>query len=320
MPTSPSEQSHQARQIAESFGIDPERYDRARPRYPADLIDQIVAKSPGKSVLDVGIGTGIVARQLQAAGCTVLGVEPDARMAEFARKGAEPTVAQEGGVEPGSAATDFALRGGGAWTDGLSRGERDTGGTDLTPHGEAGHVLAGGVEVEVTTFEEWEAAGRTFDAVVAGQTWHWVEPVAGAVKAAAVLRAGGLLSVFWNDGRPSDELAEAFAAVYRRVLPGSLAERMWAAGSVGYGALCDKAAEGIRQAGGFAEPERWRFTWERVYTRDEWLDQLPTTGAHTRLTPEVMDEVLAGVGAAIDTVGGSIVVGYTTLAVTAVRE
>lgn len=31
-------------------------------------------------------GTGIAARQFQAAGCKVLGVEPDARMAEFARR------------------------------------------------------------------------------------------------------------------------------------------------------------------------------------------------------------------------------------------
>jgi predicted RNA methylase len=36
--------------------------------------------------LDVGCGTGIAARQFQAAGYTVLGVEPDTRMAEFARR------------------------------------------------------------------------------------------------------------------------------------------------------------------------------------------------------------------------------------------
>jgi SAM-dependent methyltransferase len=49
------------------------------------LVTRIVAGSPGPDVLDVGCGTGIAARQFQAAGCTVLGVEPGARMAEFAR-------------------------------------------------------------------------------------------------------------------------------------------------------------------------------------------------------------------------------------------
>src|ERR1700742_4390072 len=101
MPTSPAEPPqptppvpHQARQVAESFGADAERYDRARPRYPSALVDRIVAASPGPEVLDVGCGTGIAARQFQAAGCTVLGVDPDPRMAEFARRtGVEAEVA-----------------------------------------------------------------------------------------------------------------------------------------------------------------------------------------------------------------------------------
>ena len=37
-------------------------------------------------MLDVGCGTGIVARQLTARGCEVLGLEPDPRMAEVARR------------------------------------------------------------------------------------------------------------------------------------------------------------------------------------------------------------------------------------------
>src|ERR1035437_5716030 len=93
MPTIPPKQSppvdnepHRARQVAESFGVDAERYDRARARYPDALVQRIVAPSPGGEVLDVGCGTGIAARQFQALGCTVLGVDPDPRMAEFARQ------------------------------------------------------------------------------------------------------------------------------------------------------------------------------------------------------------------------------------------
>src|SRR6516165_12487746 len=85
---------HQHRQVAESFGADAERYDRARPGYPGALVERIVAASPGLDVLDVGVGTGIAARQLQAAGCRVLGVDPDARMAGLARRlGIEAEVA-----------------------------------------------------------------------------------------------------------------------------------------------------------------------------------------------------------------------------------
>ncbi|MDP9849291.1 hypothetical protein [Streptosporangium lutulentum] len=78
-------------------------------------------------------------------------------------------------------------------------------------------------------------------------------------------------------------------------------------------------ADGIREAGGFGDPERWRFDGERSYTRDEWLDLAPTTGALTQLPPDRLAEVLKGVGAAIDAIGGGFTVPFTTLAVTAVR-
>ncbi|MEV6398882.1 class I SAM-dependent methyltransferase [Streptomyces sp. NPDC051907] len=250
--------------MAESYGSQAERYDRARPRYPQALVDRIVAAGPGSDVLDVGIGTGIVARQFQAAGCTVLGVDVDERMAEWARR----------------------------------------------------HR---GLEVEVAAFEAWDTRGRAVDAVVSGQTWHWVDPVAGAAKAAEALRPGGTLAAFWNVDQPPPDLAEAFAAVYRRVMPDSLAARRWTAGSDGYATLCTRAADGMRAAGGFDEPEQWRFDWERSYTRDEWLDQLPTTGDHSQFPPAQLAELLAGVGAAVDARGGGFTMRYATLAVVAAR-
>ncbi len=76
----------EVRRVAEGFGADADRYDRARPSYPAGLIDRIVAGSPGPDLLDVGCVTGIAARLFQAAGCRVLGVEPDPRMAQVARE------------------------------------------------------------------------------------------------------------------------------------------------------------------------------------------------------------------------------------------
>jgi len=251
--------------VAESFGVDPQRYDRARPRYPEALVERILAASPGRDVLDVGCGTGIEARQFQAAGATVLGVDPDARMAEYARRT--------------------------------------------------------GVEVEVSTFEAWDPAGRTFDAVVAGQAWHWVDPVAGPAKAARVLRPGGRLAVFGHVFDPPPAVADAFAAVYRRVAPDSPFSRGQATRSAlaGYQAMFAAAADGIRAAGGFGDPEQWRFDWELSYTRDEWLDLLPTQGILTQLPPDELAEVLAGVGAAIDAMGGSFTMPYTTLAATAAR-
>jgi len=83
--------------------------------------------------------------------------------------------------------------------------------------------------------------------------------------------------------------------------------------------LCDKAADGIRQVGAFGDAEQWKFDCERSYTRDEWLDQLPTTGLLTRLPAAILDEVLAGIGAAIDAMGASFTMRYTAVVVTATR-
>ncbi len=260
-PAQPPAESHQVREVAESFGAEASRYDRARPSYPDALVERIVAASPGRRVLDVGCGTGIVARQFQAAGCEVLGVDPDARM--------------------------------------------------------AGHARERGLQVEVATFETWETNGRAFHTVVAGQAWHWVDPVAGAAKAAAALRPGGRFAVFWNVFEPPAGLGEAFAEAYRRVLP-DLPSGLWDRPLIGiYETMGDRTADGMGRTGAFGDPEQWRFGWERPYTRDEWLEQVPTFGGFGRIPPDRQREILAGIGAAIDAAGGGFTMGFTTLAVTA---
>lgn len=72
------------RERAESFGSVAHDYDRFRPSYPDDLIDDLVATAP-RGVLDIGTGTGKAARLLAARGVPVLGVEIDPAMAAVAR-------------------------------------------------------------------------------------------------------------------------------------------------------------------------------------------------------------------------------------------
>jgi hypothetical protein len=69
----------------------------------------------------------------------------------------------------------------------------------------------------------------------------------------------------------------------------------------------------------FQDLDTWFFDWERPYTRDEWLDAVPTFGGSNRLPAAQLAEVLAGIGAVIDDVGGRFTMGYTTVVATAVR-
>jgi SAM-dependent methyltransferase len=269
-PRPAANELHQYRRVAESFGMDAERYDRARPRYPEALVNRIVAASPGREVLDVGCGTGIEARQFAAAGCHVLGIEPDKRMAAFAQHS--------------------------------------------------------GVDVEVATFEAWEPAGRVFDTVVAGQSWHWVDPASGPAKAVRVLRPGGRVAVFGHVFQPPAEVADAATLAYRRVAPDSPFNARSSSGDQPsrsalqiYQTMFSRFADHIREVDGFEAPEQWRFDWEQPYSRDEWLDLLPTTGGLTQLPSAKLHQILDAVGVVIDAIGGSFTMPHVTLAVTAAR-
>lgn len=263
MTTLPEPDPETLRRAARSFGADAERYDRTRPRYPQAVVDRITAASPGPALLDVGCGTGVAARQFRSAGCRVLGIEPDERMARLAR--------------------------------------RD------------------GIEVEIATIEDWDPAGRRFDAVVAGQTWHWVDAPAGTAKAARALRAGGRLALFWNVAQPPAEAARAFAEVHNRLLPETLRLPEGRSAMDGYSPMFAAATAAVDGDAAFGEARQWRFDWERRYDRDEWLDQLPTGGIYTRLPEDTLAALLAGTGAAVDALGGAFTMRYTTVVVTAER-
>lgn len=74
-------------------------YERARPGYPAEIVDQIIsltAPTTESVVLDLGAGTGKMTRLLSARIARVVAVEPQASMREHARATA-PQVAIVGG-------------------------------------------------------------------------------------------------------------------------------------------------------------------------------------------------------------------------------
>jgi SAM-dependent methyltransferase len=255
-----------AERLATAFGAQAARYDRTRPRYPAALVERIVTASPGPRVVEVGCGTGVLSRQLRAAGCEVLGVEHDERMAEFAR------------------------------------------GTGLT--------------VEVSKFEAWDPAGREFDAVVAGQSWHWVDPEQGPLQAARVLRPGGVFVALWHVFSTPDSVAHALADLYSKLAP----ETPFRIGHTReesltfYRAGCERTADTFVGTGQFAAPAQWSATWDQDYTTAEYLDLILTMSPLALLTPEQTTELLDGVGAAIDALGGRFTSHYETLAVAVTRN
>jgi SAM-dependent methyltransferase len=183
-------------------------------------------------------------------------------------------------------------------------------------------AVATGVPVEVSKFETWDPAGREFDAVVAGQSWHWVSPEEGPRQAARVLRPGGVFVALWHVFTTPDPIAHALAEAYGRVAP----ETPFRVGHTREVALatyrsgCVRTAEAFVGSGSFDNAEQWSARWDRDYTTAEYLDLILTMGPMALLTSEQVTELLEGVAAAIDALGGTFTSNYETLAVAVTRN
>jgi SAM-dependent methyltransferase len=256
-----------AQERSRLFDQQAEAYDRFRPTYPDEVIDELLGPAPaGLDVLDVGCGTGIASRQMAQRGAKVLGVELAPRMAEIAR----------------------------------------------------GH----GVEVEIAAFEGWNAAGRSFDRVTSAQAWHWLDLPIATAKAASVLRPGGRLGLIWNAGYQPDDLADALEEVYASVVPrgGHRLYRGYAADrSSDVKTGLDSEVDAVSAVPDFGAPTETWFPWTRAYRRDEWLDQLVSRSDHAALEPAIRDRLFEAIGAAIDDQGGSFVMNFETVLITATR-
>ena len=194
-------------------------------------------------------------------------------------------------------------------------------GVELAPQ-MAEVARAHGVDVEIAAFEVWDATGRTFDRVVSAQAWHWLDLPVATAKAATVLRPGGQLCLIWNSGCQPDALVDALEDVYASVVPpgGHRLFRGYAADRLSdFKSGLDSEIEAIAALPDFGAPTQKWFPWTQAYQRDEWLDQLVTRSDHTALEPPVRDRLFEAIGAAIDDHGGSFVMTFETVLITATR-
>ena len=71
-------------ELRQTFGQAAERYDRARPEYPEELFDDLVALAgltPGDRLVEVGCATGKATRPLAGRGFRITCVELGAELA-----------------------------------------------------------------------------------------------------------------------------------------------------------------------------------------------------------------------------------------------
>ncbi len=148
------------------FGEAVDQYESARPGYPDELIDDVLAYAdPADEILEVGAGTGKATLSFAERDVAITCLEPDPRMAERLRVH-------------------------------CARFPR--------------------VRVEIGRLEDYSRP-VAFDALLAAQSWHWVDPLRCWDLAYESLREGGTVALFWNRYVVADpEAREELAALDHR--------------------------------------------------------------------------------------------------------
>ncbi|TWF76577.1 methyltransferase family protein [Pseudonocardia hierapolitana] len=163
-----------------------------------------------------------------------------------------------------------------------------------------------GVDVETSTFEEWDDRGRRYNLLVAASSWHWVDPSVGWQRAHGVLDARGWIALLGHVvvRRPGEpEVYAETADLHERFSPGNPGwghpplEEDVRATDEGWGVVDDPGDP----AGLFGPPAvRW-------YPTVQWFDGagfadlLRSQSLYRRLEPDVREPLLDAVAERVRT-------------------
>jgi SAM-dependent methyltransferase len=179
-----------------------------------------------------------------------------------------------------------------------------------------------GIDVEISAFEDWDAAGRSFDRVTSAQAWHWLDMLAATAKAASLLRPRGSLCLIYSGGAHPDDLADALEEVYSTVVPAGTHRlfRGYAANrSTDVRAGLTPVRDAMAAVPDFGPATEQWFPWRRRYQRDEWLDLLLSYSEYAALEPPLRRRLFDAIRTTIDEYGGSFVMNFETVLITAAR-
>ena len=165
-----------------------------------------------------------------------------------------------------------------------------------------------GLDVEVSSFETWQSQGRHFDLITSAQAWHWVDPAVAIPKAAALLRPGGTLALFWNYDELDGPAQAAMDDVYRKYAP----ELLRSVVNGGNRQTDRPHVDELEASGLFASVRKSTYRWERTYSRAEWVGLVGTHSDHLRLDAARRSALLDALGATIDALGGTLASHYVT--------
>ena len=202
-----------------------------------------------------------------------------------------------GKLKPGDRVLEIGCGSGQATTGFLALGLDVTGvdpGAALIDLARNKFAGAGAVRFEVSSFEQWGSAGRRFELVAAGQSWHWLRAGLGYAKAADALAAHGGIAIFGHTPAWSVELLAVLEPVYSRLAP-----ELWGAPPEAWYLPDGPVRDQIRASGRFEDVEHRGYAWRRSYSAAGFAAYLGTRSDHLLLPERRRTELLSSVESAL---------------------
>ena len=167
------------------------------------------------------------------------------------------------------------------------------------------------VELLKTSFEDWPLEEHGYDLVISATAFHWVDPHIGYKKAAAALKEGGSLALFWNrHPKPYTGFFGDVQRIYRDVTPEWLdpvdkqRDEDW----------IEEIKARIEGVGLFDRALVKTYFWSRVYSAEAYIKLLSTYSDHLGLEEHRRKHLFEGIYTLInEKFGGAVTRPYLTV-------
>jgi cyclopropane fatty-acyl-phospholipid synthase-like methyltransferase len=156
-----------------------------------------------------------------------------------------------------------------------------------------------GVEVVISSFEDWDPQDRRFDAVVSFNAFHWIDPDVRFAKSASVLRPEGSLCVFGSGFVVHDQADPTWLQVLED-------EAVTAGFEPRHIDSVQDRSEEFTRGGHFSTATRRTYVREVDYDADDYVALVGTMSAHRALDDDVRDELFERMRQQIEEGGGSV--------------
>ncbi|MEZ4753570.1 MAG: class I SAM-dependent methyltransferase [Bdellovibrionota bacterium] len=163
-------------------------------------------------------------------------------------------------------------------------------------------------------FEDLDVPKSSYDLVLSGQAFHWINGVISFTKAADVLKVGGSLALFWNTlVADRTDLDQALDGVYSKYVP--LLSRETVESLPENIILTQK--QYLQSSGYFESIKTKRYTWMVDYTAEAYIRLMQTFTHVHLLSAGVKRALFDGVRAEIINQGGVYTKSYKAVLIAA---